>query len=374
MSKKLFAAGAVLLILCAVFIVAQKKTPGATDLAGIDLSQYINPESNMFSMSFCVDFERIVKTGLLDKYIAFFNEILLTAKPEEKEGFDQGWAMFKQQMDAFGFDFKRDLKKIFVKFEGNTETDDFKVFMLINADFKQENLVNTIKGMMGESLLSEKYKNTKIYFSNENFAFTFIENKIIALSTSKEQIKGVVNAYNSKSAPKRPATRYSEIAQGLNEGKISWGYISIPKILFDELNKDENVAKYLTVFMDLDLISFSTDFDGKNYSEEFNIFMKNQKSCQLLGDAILGAKSIVKLFLAGDPSLMEMLDAMKVTQNTRNNSVTIGATFELEKMMQVAKDFMMKAIEMQKMQEWDEPQTLEGPESELPPPPAPPQN
>jgi len=371
MSKKLFAAGAVLLILCAVFIVAQKKTPGATDLAGIDLSQYINPESNMFSMSFCVDFERIVKTGLLDKYIAFFNEIFLTAKPEEKEGFDQGWIMFKQQMDAFDFDFKRDLKKIFVKFEGNTETDDFKVFMLINADFKRENLVNKVKGMMGESLLSEKYKKTTIYFSNENFAFTFIENKLIALGTSKEQIEGVVNAYNSKSASKRPATRYSDIAQSFDEGKISWGYISIPKILFDELNKDQNVAKYLTVFMDIDLISFSTDFDGKNYSEEFTIFMKNQKSCQLLGDAFLGAKSIVKLFLAGDPSLMEMLDAMKVTQNTRNNSVTIGATFELEKMMQVAKDFMMKAIEMQKMKEWDEPQTLEGPESELP---APPQN
>jgi hypothetical protein len=282
--------------------------------------------------------------------------------------------MFKQQLDAFGFDFKRDLKKIFVKFEGNPETDDFKVFMLINADFKQESLLNTVKGMMGESLQSEKYKNTKVYFSNdENFAFTFIENKIIALGTSKEQIEGIVNAYNSKSAHKRPATRYSDIAQGLNEEKISWGYISIPKIFFDELNKDQNVAKYLTVFMDLDLISFSTDFDGKNYSEEFNIFMKNQKSCQLLGDAILGAKSIVKLFLASDPSMMEMLDAMKVVQNTRNNSVTIGATFEWEKMMQVAKDFMMKAIEMQKMKEWDEPQTLEGPESELPPP-TPPQN
>jgi hypothetical protein len=372
MSKKLFAAGAVVLILCAVFIVAQKKAPGATDLAGIDLSQYINPESNMFSMSFCVDFERIVKTGLLDKYIAFFNEILLTAKPEEKAGFDQGWIMFKQQMDTFGFDFKRDLKKIFVKFEGNTETDDFKVFMLINADFKQENLVNTVKGMMGESLMSEKYKKTTVYFSNENFAFTFIDNKIIALGTSKEQIEGIVNAYNSKTAPKHPVTRYSDIAQGLNEEKISWGYISIPKVFFDELNKDQNIAKYLTVFMDLDLIFFSTNFDGKYYSEECNIFMKSQRSCQLLGDAFLGAKSIVKLFIASDPSLMEMLDTMKVTQNSKNNSVTIGATFELEKMMQVAKDLMMKAIEMQKMKECNEPQTMEGPQSEVPP--APPQN
>jgi hypothetical protein len=368
MAKKLFVAGAVLLILCAVFIVAQKKTQAATDFAGIDLSQYINPESNMFSMSFCVNFERIVKTGLLDKYITFFNEFLLMAKPEEKEGFDQGWAMIKQQLDTFGFDFKRDLKKIFVKFEGNTETDDFKALILINANFKQENLVNTVKGMMGESLLSEKYKKTTVYFSNENFAFTFIENKIIAFGTSKEQIEGIVNAYNGKPASKRPATRYSDVVQSLNEEKIGWGYISLPKVLFDELNKDPNVAKYLTVFMDLDLLSFSADFDGKYYTEEFNIFMKNQRSCQLLGDAILGAKSIAKLFLAGDPSLSEMLDKMKVDQNTKNNSVKMSATVELDKAMAVAKDFIMKAIEIQQMKELGESNMMEEPESELPPP------
>lgn len=366
MTKKLFVAGAILLILCAVFIVAERKAPGAADFAGIDLTQYVNPQSNMFSMTSYLDFGRIVKTGLLDKYIAFFNEFIAMAKPEEKAGFDQGWAMFKVQMDQFGFDFKRDLKKVFLKFEGNPETNDFKAFLLINADFKKENLVKAIKGLVGESLVSEKYQKTEMFLSGENFAFTFIDNKVIAISTKKDVLKGVIDAYYGKTNVKPQAGRYAGILEGLNDEKISWGYISLPKVLFDELNKDQNVAKYLTVLMDLELISFATDFDGKYYTEEFNIFMKNPKSCQLLGNAVLGAKSIAMMFLAADPSLSEMLDKMKVDQNTKNNSVKISATVELDKTMAVVKDFMMKAIEMKKMKDLEEGQMMETPQPEQP--------
>lgn len=362
MTKKLLIFGAVLLIVCAFFLLTQKDAEAA-DLAGIDLSQYLSAEKNNISVAFCVDFERIVKTGLLDKYVVFFDEIMASSKPEEKAKFDQGWAMIKMQMDSFGFDFKRDLKKVFVKFEGNPEQDHYEILILINANFSKEKLEGIVTGMMGQSLLSENFRNEKIFYTNDNFAFTFIDNKVIALSVSKDQVKGAIDSYYKKTSSGKPTGRLDDMYRRLGSGKISWGYVYLPESIINKIKQTDEMTKYFSVLFDIDLLFISTDFDGKYYEEEMNIFLKNPKSGQLLADAVMGAKSIGKLFLAAEPELMEMLNNLKVNQNSKNNSISVSFKFDLEKTMAFMKEFVIKAIEKQRLEQLEESVNPETPES-----------
>lgn len=374
MSKKLIFIAAIVLVVCAVFIFAQKRTR-ASELAGVDLTQYLSAEGNTMSMSFCIDFERMVNSGLLDRYITFFNEIMASAKPEEKAKFDQGWAMIKMQLDAYGFDFKRDLKKFFFTFQGDPEANDFKVLLLVDANLPQEKIMELVKGMAGNTLQTENYKDDKIYFSiEEDLAFSFIDKKVLALGMNPEQIKGVLDSYYTKTSFKKVTGRVKDMVEDLGGTKVAWGYIYIPQSYMNQVMEADEMAKYFSVLLDIDFLFFSTDYDGKNYIEDMNIFMRNPKSVPLLADAIVGAKSIAKLFLASDPTLMEMVDNVKVSSNTRNNSIRFNAKIDLDKMMPFMKDFIKKAIEKQRLEEMEEIDTMEGPvdeapESETPPAP-----
>jgi hypothetical protein len=371
MSKKFIFITAIVLVICAVFIFAQKRTR-ATDFVGIDLSQYLSAEGSTLSMAYCVDFEKIVSSGLLDKYIAFFNEFMASAKPEDKAKFEQGWAMIKMQLDAYNFDFKRDLKKFFFSFQGNPETEDFKFFMLVNANFPQDKLIELINSMGGEAIQTEKYKDGKIYYNQEDFAFSFIDNKVIALGMNTGQIKSVMDSYYAKTSPKKIPARFEDMIKNLSSSKIAWGYVYIPQNIMEQIKQADEMMKYFTVLLDIDLLFATTDFDGKYYEEEVNIFMRNPKSATLLADAILGAKSIAKMFLASDPMLVEMLDNAKVSTDRGNNSIRFSAKIELDKIMAFTKDLIKKAIEKQRLEELEEiqeSQMEEIPDSEAPAPP-----
>jgi|GEM_PF-6971747 len=301
-----------LLALMLVFVACGDKKEKAGVETSVDVKSLIANDS----MGFVVfNFSAAEKKGLFDE---------LLTDPEVVKGIED----LKKKA---GLDIRKDLDAgIFVLFgdsQGDMQTET-EMYGVVTGSFDKAKIIAAIEKSEDAEVIQETVDGRTLYYGktkegeHQNFYMTFIGSEMIVLGPRKDLVLKGCNVIDGKVANITENEKMLKLYDKVDRSHMFWALFNIPES--EEMGQQAmipGVDKIRSVYI-------GGSYEDKSLTMCANLFTPDEASTKKIAESLEKTIGMLGAFVGESPELMELIDSIKISQETDSVEVRLMITKE----------------------------------------------